>query len=263
MKGMVMVPYHRFALVLVVVGLLSGCEKQTRTAPERPVDAPTASKAPTSAPVAAAPKPPTEPKPGMPSPHGTQMPPGRPGDTPDPHAGMADPHAPRGGGDAVGPQLMETKLDGITLKVPQGWVSEVPDVNPQMPAMGARAVFRLAPVEGDGESVYVRITHFPGMNVSDDLNLDRWYATFTQPDGTPTKDASTVEQSEVGPVRIVLADIPGTMTVAGASKPGWRMLGAIIKHDQGPHFVKAVGPAKSVEHWKESIVAYLKSVQVN
>jgi hypothetical protein len=249
--------YQKFFLAVFVAGWLGGCEKQTPPPSEPPVDAPTPAPKAKPAPPAEAPKPTPEPKPSTSGPAGTSMPAGHPG-------GMPDPHAATGGGTAAGPQPTETRLDGITLQVPAGWVAEVPEGNPQMPSIGApKAVFRLAAVEGDGENVYVRVTHFPGMNISDELNIDRWYGGFTQPDGRSTKEASAVETFEVGGVQVVLADIPGTMTVAGGNKPGWRMLGVIIKHAQGPHFVKVVGPARSVGHWKDSVVAYLKSVKTN
>ena len=37
------------------------------------------------------------------------------------------------------------------------------------------------------------------------------------------------------------------------------MIAAIIEHPNGPHFVKAVGPVNTIEHWRESIITYLKS----
>ncbi|MCP4590751.1 MAG: hypothetical protein GY842_08400 [bacterium] len=177
---------------------------------------------------------------------------------------MVDPHAAAQGGREVdGPQPTESKLDGVTLKIPDGWVYEAPEVNSRMPGMSPKAIFRLKPVEGDTENVYVRITHFPGMNVSDEMNLKRWYGMFSQPDGGATADAVSLERFEVGRVSFVVADIPGTMRVAGGSKSDWRMLGVIIKHDRGPHFMKVVGPAGSVEHWKDSVLAYLRSAIAN
>ncbi len=235
MKGVTMCAYKSW-LVLVVAGVLIGCEKQPTSSAESPAPAPAEGPTPTTAPAAAAPQP------RMPSPHATIA----------------------GGTEAEGPQPTESKLDGITLKIPQGWLYEVPRVNPRMPEMTPKAVFRLAPVEGDSENVYVRVTHFPHMKtVRDEMNLQRWYSMFEQPDSTPTKDASTVERFEVGEVKVLLADIPGTMKAPGAFKRQWRMLGAIIKHDQGPHFVKVVGPARSVAHWKDSVRAYLESAQAN
>ncbi len=255
---------HRVLLALLVAGMSVGCEKQAPSPAPPPPDAPRESPAPKPSKASQAPKPTTPPKTSASAPEASPTPPG-----------MMDPHAATGGaGQPAGPQPTETQLAGLTLQIPEGWTAEVPEANPQMPEMGAKAVFRLAHVEGDSEDVYVRVTHFPGMKVSDEMNLDRWFAAFKQPDGRMTKEVAKVERFEVGAVQVVLADIPGTMTVAGAPKPGttpmagaekadWRMLGAIIKHERGPHFVKVVGPTKSVDHWKASVVAYLKSVKVN
>ena len=155
------------------------------------------------------------------------------------------------------------RFDGLTLRVPDGWVYKAPTVNPRLPNLTPKAVFRLAPVEGDSENVYVRVTHFPGMGGPDETNLQRWYAMLQQPDGRSTREASTVERFEVGNVKVVLADIPGNMTVGGRTYAGWRMLGAIVKHEKGPHFVKVIGPTRSIDHWKASVVQYLKSAEVN
>ena len=271
-------------LVLLVAGLLTGCRKQTPPSSEPAVETQTESPAPadeTTAPAEGATAPHSQarqneagqddtpaPMPATGSvsmPHSGGVSGQHPGGMSIPHAGrMPDPHAVIAGGtEAQAPQPTETKLDGITLKVPQGWIYEVPRVNQRMPSMSPKAVFTLAPVEGDSENVYVRVTHFPQMRVPDESNLQRWYAMLRQPDGRPTEAASTVERFDVGDVKVVLADIPGDMTVGGETKTGWRMLGAIVKHEKGPHFVKVVGPARSVEHWKASVVAYLKSAEVN
>jgi hypothetical protein len=274
--------FSKVLSAVLVLGLLAGCEKQAPAPAKLPADAPTKTRA--SAPAGAAAKPTTQPKADAPDPHSPQMPPGHPPVTANPHEGgtkppppgtsmpalppgMPDPHAATGGGTPAASQPTETQLEGITMQIPAGWVYEAPEPGQGMPGMAPKAIFRLNPVEGDSEPVFVRVTHFPGMNVSDEFNIDRWYSAFTQPDGRPTKDASKVESFDVGEVKIVFVDVSGTMTVndqkGPGSKPGWRMLGAIIKDPKGPHFVKVVGPTKSVEHWKDSVLAYLKSVKTN
>ncbi len=257
-----MIACRQLMLVPLVVGLVGGCTKQTPPSTEAPPNAPSPSPAPADDATAPA----SQARENEAGREGTATRTSHPGAMPTPHArAMPDPHATIAGGtEAEKPQPTESKLDGITLKIPQGWVYEVPQVNPRMPEMTPQAVFRLAAVEGDSENVYVRVTHFPRMKtVRDEMNLQRWYSMFEQPDGTPTKDASTVERFEVAGVKILLADIPGTMKAPGAFKRQWRMLGAIIKDEQGPHFVKVVGPANGVAHWKDSVRAYLESVQVD
>ena len=87
--------------------------------------------------------------------------------------------------------------------------------------------------------------------------------TFTQPDGKATKDVAIVENFDLGEVKVLLADISGTTTIEGAATPDRRMLSAIVNHPRGPHFVKVLGPAKTVGKWRESVVAYLKSAEIN
>lgn len=261
---------RRWLLIVLIAGGLTGCEKQAPPPSEPPADAPTETPAPppgdsggdaakvakgTADPHGAPASEPhaviqPDPHAGLPNPHAGMM--------SKPQAPMPDPHAAVGGGaKAKGPQPTETQLDGILFKVPEGWTYTVPPAT----GMAPKAIFTLPPVEGDAEDVQVRVTHFPTMNVSDEMNLQRWYGMFTQPDGQPTKEVATEERFEANGVSFVLVDIAGTMNSGTTPKPDWRMLAAIVKHDRGPHFVKAVGPAKSVEHWKDSVLAYLKSVQ--
>jgi len=250
-------PQYRLPLVLLIAGLSAGCERET---PPQIV-APTAS--PRTAPA-------TEP-PAVPD-ASALSPPG--GKTPEPPPATPGPDAVTdGGSDAKAPQPTETKLDGITLQIPQGWIPETVPVNMSMPGMAPKAVFRLPAAQTAGEDLHVRVTHFPRMKVSDEMNLRRWYGMLVQPDGRSTEEVATVERFEIGTVQIVLADIPGTVEAIGPragmdgpvrpAKPGRRMLAAIIKHDHGPHFVKMLGRAEDVERWRESFVACLKSVKTD
>lgn len=246
-------------LAVLATALAYGCEKQAPPPGEQPVDAPTEEPLPR-----AKDESPTQPRPS-PAPPAAD-PRDKPAPEP-PAAAGSDPHATASQGtQPEGPPPTETALDGITFKVPEGWVFEVPSGPSALPDLAPKASFRLPAVEGDPEDVLVRITHFPGMKGLDEMNLERWCGMFTQPDGRATREVAIEERFEANGVNFIVVDVPGTMNAASATgepKADWRMIAAIVNHDRGPHFVKATGPAGSVEHWKGSILAYLKSVQPN
>lgn len=161
-------------------------------------------------------------------------------------------------------------FDGVTFRVPVGW-DAAPSAGGGAFAASRKAQYRMAPAEGDAEAAEVVVTHFPGMRGMDEQNLQRWYRQFTQPDGQPTTEVTTrIDFQTVGGVGVLLVDIPGTMAGGGgmsgtatADKPNYRMLAAILNHPNGPHFFKLTGPSASVEKWKGSAVAFLKSASVN
>ena len=160
-------------------------------------------------------------------------------------------------------------LTGISFSIPQGWVRQDPGMNPQSPGLSRKAQFRLPKADNQAEDAGVAITHFPNMKGMDEANLQRWYGQFVQPDGRPTVEVATHANYQIGEVSVTLVDIAGTMKAgppmmgSGRTQENYRMLGAIINHAKGPHFVKVTGPAPVVERWKPSVAAFLKSVKVN
>jgi len=173
--------------------------------------------------------------------------------------------------DITGVAMTDTavELQGLTARLPDGWVKEEPGGGGGMFATSREAQFRLAKADNDPEDVEVVITHFPGMRGMDDANLQRWYAQFKQPDGGSTAAAGfrTDFQADQDVV-VTLVDVSGTMAGGGpmmgggGQKENYRMLAAVINHPKGPHFVKATGPRAGVERWKASVVAFLKSAKV-
>jgi hypothetical protein len=223
-----------FAMLATAFGCLSlatACEKQEATPPATPQPAAkpaTGSAPPASSPPAAAMSPPA------------------------PASISAAPPS------ASGSKL---ELDGLTFSVPEGW--NVADPGTAM--FAPKAAFSLAKAEGDGEDVSVRITHYPEQKGKDDMNLDRWLGQVTRPDGTPyTKENANIKVTESGSVRLTVVDLPGSVSTnmmggGGAATPNQRMIAAIVDHPRGPHFVRVLGGAASVEKWAASVDAFLKS----
>ena len=152
----------------------------------------------------------------------------------------------------------ETDFDGLRLTPPEGWQPFNPASNRGFTPIAA---FVLPHVEGDTEDATARLTHFPAMkNTPVEANLDRWYGQIAQPDGKPTKDVAKVEEFEANGVKVTLADMTGL--IPGQGDATWRMMAAVIEHPKGPHFLKVVGPEKTMDKWADSVVQYLKSAQI-
>lgn len=160
-------------------------------------------------------------------------------------------------------------LEGIALKVPQGWDRQKSQSATGRFASTGKVQFSLAKAGDEAEDSTIAITHYPGMKGKDEDNLRRWYGQFTQPDGRPTAGVTTKAEYQIGQVSVTLVDIPGTMQGGGPmmgggpAKENYRMLAAIINHPNGPHFFKLTGPTDGVERWKCSAVAFLKSVKIS
>ncbi len=161
------------------------------------------------------------------------------------------------------PGTQQTKLEGITLTVPQGWVAQPVRLSAGMPAaLAPKAVYRLATGPGDPNPVNVRVSHFPEMRAKADLvqsNLDRWHGLLQQPDGRPTAQVARTETFEAGPCRVTVTHFTGNL----GSLHNQGMIGAIIEHPNGPFFVRANGSAAGIEAWKPHVYLYLKSVRAS
>jgi len=159
------------------------------------------------------------------------------------------------------PTEVKLALEGLTMTVPDGWKVSAPA---KPGAMAPKVIYVLPRAEGDDSDGTVRVTHFPNMKGMNEANIDRWVGQVRRPDGTPsTRDDANVSKLDVGSVGLTIVDVTGTINAlmghAGGGEEGQRMIVAIIDHPQGPHFIKALGGAATIEKWHESIQAFLKS----
>jgi len=150
------------------------------------------------------------------------------------------------------------KLDGVTMTVPDGWQ---PGPKPTGP-MAAKFVFVLPKADGDTEDGAVRISHFPGMQGKDDMNISRWISQTTKPDGSPnTREDAKIETKTFKGGSETIVSLSGSVRATMRSKPlaDAKMIAAIINHANGPHFVVVSGPAKTIDKWSASIDQFLGS----
>jgi hypothetical protein len=153
-----------------------------------------------------------------------------------------------------------------TLKfdAPSGWITRPPSSTMRV------AEFMLPKVAGDAEDASLAVFYFGGQGGSVQANVDRWIGQMTQPDGRPSADVAKQSQltSSHG-LRITLVDVSGTYTAEMSpgsadhfDKPGFRQCAAYVDTANGPYFVKLTGPAKTVAHWHDSFLAFLKSLRL-
>jgi hypothetical protein len=154
----------------------------------------------------------------------------------------------------VGALLAET-AGGIRFTAPAAWKSQ--GDRPM------RAATYAAPAaQGDREPAELAVYYFgagQGGGVED--NLKRWTGQF-QGAGKPE-----IRRQVVKGLRVTLIDLSGTYVAASGpmmakkeSKPGYRLLGAIVEGPQGPVFFKFTGPAKTVAAHQGNFQALIKSI---
>jgi hypothetical protein len=106
----------------------------------------------------------------------------------------------------------------------------------------------------------------PGQGGDVGANVKRWIGQFDSATGGPAQNAR-ISKSTVSGLPVTRIDVAGTykssggpMMQAGAAKPGYRLLGAIVEGPEGAIFFKFVGPAKTVAARQTEFDGVLKSV---
>jgi len=145
----------------------------------------------------------------------------------------------------------------LFLVIPRDWKATIPKS-----AMRILEIRLPAPKNGleDGE-----IAVFGPMGGSVQANIDRWIGQVAQPDGSSSKDKAIVESIEGDEFPFTFVDVSGVysgMMGQGAPKGGYRLLGCILTTPVGPWFLKAVGPADTLERWKEAFVQACKNARL-
>ena len=131
------------------------------------------------------------------------------------------------------------------------------------------AQYSLARAPGDAEDAELVVYYFGGQGGSVDANLNRWLSQIEQPDGRPSKAVATTSALTVNGLKVTVLDVSGKYVaemMPGSpvrhDKPGFRMKAAVVETPSGPYFVKLTGPARTVQHWDASFIAFLKSMRM-
>ena len=150
----------------------------------------------------------------------------------------------------------------LKFKVPDGWVAEARASSMRV------AQYRLYKVEGDTEDASLVLYYFgQGQGGSIAANVERWIGQMKQADGSAAKDPKQ-ESFETNGLKVTVVDVSGTYVAETApgsgsfhNKPAYRLRAAVVETPNGSYYVKLVGPEKTVTHWNDSFMSYIKSFE--
>jgi hypothetical protein len=150
----------------------------------------------------------------------------------------------------------------LKFRVPAGWIEEERTSSMRV------AQYKLPKAEGDTEDASLVLYYFgPGQGGSTAANVDRWISQMKQADGSAAKGAKD-EHLVANGLKVTTVDVSGTYVAETApgsgtfhNKPAYRLRAAVVETPKGSYFVKLVGPEKTVTHWNDSFIAYIKSFE--
>ena len=149
----------------------------------------------------------------------------------------------------------------LRYKVPAGWVEEERSTSMRV------AQYKLPRTAPDTDDALLVLYYFgKGQGGTAAANVERWASQMQQADGSKAK--ITEESFTANGLKVTAVDGAGTYVAETApgsgeflNKPGFRLRAAVIETPNGSYYVKLVGPEKTVTHWNEAFVAYLKSFE--
>jgi len=151
----------------------------------------------------------------------------------------------------------------LRFKAPPEWVVEKPSSSMRL------AQYKLPKAEGDSEDASL-VLYFFGENQGGSVqaNLERWVSQFEQPDGRSSSAKAKLETITVNQLKISTIDLAGTYVAETApgsgvrhNNPNYRLRAAVIETPKGAHYVKLVGPTKTLNRWDKSFDDYLRSFE--
>jgi hypothetical protein len=153
--------------------------------------------------------------------------------------------------------LYAESVAGLRWTAPANWKSE-----------GARpmraATYTIPPAAGDHDGAECAVYFFgAGQGGSVEGNIDRWKSQISHP------SESHIHKRTVHGLAVTTVDISGEysgmggpMTAEKTSKPGYRLLGAIVEGPGGNVFIKFAGPVKTIaanqQKWEHLLASFDK-----
>ena len=161
---------------------------------------------------------------------------------------------------ATMPLLAET-AGGIKWTAPAAWKAQ-----PERPMRAA--TYTIPKAAGDPEDGECAVFYFgAGQGGGVQANIERWIGQFEAPGGGPADKLAKTSKATVDGLSVTRIDLTGTykaaggpMMQAGAPKPGYRLLGAIVEGPQGAVFFKFTAPAKTAAAQQPAFEMLLQSI---
>jgi hypothetical protein len=145
------------------------------------------------------------------------------------------------------------RFGSLTLTPSEGWTRKPPQ------SSFIAAEFVLPRAAGDDQDGRLTLSLAGG---SIEANVERWKGQFT---GGSKNDKQ--EQFDVAGVKVTLVDLSGDFNdqrgpfAPGVQRKGFRMISAILPVGGQLHFIKGVGPEKTMAAHLEKIKAFIRSAQ--
>ncbi|MDQ3473710.1 MAG: hypothetical protein M3447_08235 [Acidobacteriota bacterium] len=167
------------------------------------------------------------------------------------------------GAGAVGQDRPKQPSGELRFKAPSEWVVEKPSSSMRL------AQYKLPKAEGDSEDASL-VLYFFGENQGGSVqaNLERWVSQFEQSDGSSSSAKAKLETITVNNLKVATIDLAGTYVAETApgsgvrhKNPDYRLRAAVIETPKGAHYVKLVGPSKTVNRWEKAFNEYLQSFE--
>jgi hypothetical protein len=155
-----------------------------------------------------------------------------------------------------------TEIDGLKSTTPASWKAKE--------ATQFRAYYFVLPKEKgdqyDGELIVFFFGKGSGGSV--ESNITRWKGMITPPEGKKIDDVSKIEEIKIGTAKATVLDVSGTYLqkaspkdATGEKRENYRLIAAVLETPNGPHFIRATGPAKTMEANKKGIEEWLKGMK--
>jgi hypothetical protein len=146
----------------------------------------------------------------------------------------------------------------LALELPEGWVEE-PPANTMRQAQA-----RITGAGGDGE--FALFYFGPGGGGGVEANIQRWLAQVEPAaGGQPVRETFQVDDLTVHTVEAQGTLTASPMTMQGGDpepQPGQMLLGAVVEGPGGPWFLKATGPAATLEPYRDEFFAMVRAVEL-
>ena len=123
--------------------------------------------------------------------------------------------------------------------------------------------------DGDDRDAELIIFHFgKGSGGSAEANVARWKTIFEPPRGKSIDDVSTVKVRRISGLKVTTFEVRGTYLyrsrpvdplITAEKRKNHRMLSSIIESENGPYFIRLVGPNRTVKQYKKGFEAWLKA----
>jgi len=122
--------------------------------------------------------------------------------------------------------------------------------------------YTLPRADGDPSDAELIVYYFgPGGAGGIRENLDRWIGQMKDPTDKPRE-----EQGKAGGFPVTWVHATGTYDAGGMGggepRPGSRMIAAVLETSNGPYFIKAVGPEKTLAAREAEVRSYVESVRL-